>query len=281
MPTTPDTPNSDLDRAAFYLSLAHAFRVPIEPDLARAMRDALADDLADLDRALAYGGHRDIADYRAALLRLPDDATLLAHYSRLFLAPPRPVHLNTAVYLDGACWGGSARSLECEYQARGLARDDRFHDLADHLSAQFEFAAHLYAHRASTADPAARAAEIFLARYPARWLPPFLADLERASVAPELSANPYLPLARLLRRAVGRDAAPPDEAFAPTSRQQRALARARRQRAGQAIGEADLEFIRARLRRAGLDETHLAPGWRANDPWRGWQVMTAPGPARQ
>jgi TorA maturation chaperone TorD len=179
--------------------------------------------------------------------RLAIPEALLGTYSALFLAPPVPVRINTAMYLDGAVAGGSVREMEQAYRACGVERSEDFRDLSDHLSVQLEFVAYLYA-REAAAEATGQEFGLpmrgghFLHAFVDRWLPGFLADLEEAAGERELAANPYLPLARILERAVARDAVPHPDAK-PRSRAERAMEKARAKQAGREINDDDLRKI--------------------------------------
>jgi len=191
------------ERAEFYLCLARAFLAPKEGAAYRAFARYLADDLEDLSGRLGYPVSSELVGLRAAAET--DHLALLQAYSRLFLAPPAPVHINAGFYLDGAIMGGGVAAMEAWYRRHGVERSERLHDLSDHVSVQLEFVAYLYA-----AD-AAPGAEQFLDAFVRRWLPPFCADLERAAARCGAAAASYLHLARLLRAAVECDAAPAPE----------------------------------------------------------------------
>ncbi len=260
-------------RAEFYFCLAHAFLTPDSEMAWSGLRDALADDLDDLDATLGLGIDAQIAAYRAAMAAIPDQPTLLGIYSALFLAPPRRVSINTGTYLDGALNGGSVLAMEEAYRGAGLQRSEEFRDLSDHLSIQLEFVASRYLLRMDGGGADTDAAE-FLASFVARWLPPFIADLERMDVGP----NPWLPLARLLQAAVLRDAASATLPVQP--RQQIALDKARHARALEGIGAEDMAFIAQCLREKGLATDHLETPPELRDEAHGWTRKVPPSPRR-
>ncbi len=263
-------------RAEFYLCLAHAFLTPNSEAAWQGLRDALADDLEDLAEILGHDIASHIANYRAAIDAIPDQATLLQIYSGLFLAPPRPVSINTGVYLDGALNGGSVLAMEESYRQNGLERSGEFLDLSDHLSIQLEFVASLLlARQDSTGAAEDDDAERFLATFVARWLPPFIADLEAAGRNP----NPWLHLARAMSVAVLREARA--EAVAPSLlRQQNAIGKARHERAVAGVSEADMAFITERLREKGLATDHLAIPHDQRDEARGLSRKAPLSPRR-
>jgi putative dimethyl sulfoxide reductase chaperone len=240
----------DLERAEFYLCLARSYLPPEDADTVAAMREHLAEDLEALCDTLAYQGGDALAQLRSAMAayRRPDDLATL--YSRLFVAPPRLAYLNSGVYLDGGLIGPSVQAMKNCYRMCGVERTERFPNGSDHVSVQLEFLAYLYAARPDAVRP-----EHFLHSFPRNWLPGFIAHLQAAS--DEGAANPYLALARLLESAVKCDASalprdPRDE------RHERALKRARHNRAASGITPDDLRIIEARLKAKGLSTEHLS-----------------------
>jgi TorA maturation chaperone TorD len=260
-------------RAEFHLCLAHAFLTPDSGAAWLGLRDALADDLDDLGRTLGYDMAGHVADYRTSIAAIPDQPTLLGIYSALFLAPPRPVSINTGAYLDGAVNGGSVLAMEDAYRRCGLERNEDFKDLSDHVSIQLEFVASRYLTRLTSAAEDIEA-EQFLATFVVGWLPPFIADLERERAMP----NPWLPLAQLLQIAVMHDTVAIPATRYP--RQQIALDKARHARAQEGIGEADMAFIAERLRAKGLATDHLTTAPELRDESHGWTRKVPPSPRR-
>jgi putative dimethyl sulfoxide reductase chaperone len=269
-------------RAEFYLCLARAFLAPRDAAMTGAMREALADDLADLAGELGLPIAAELADYRREIARLADPLALLQTYSALFLTPPAVACINAGQYLDGAIDGGSVREMDAAYRRCGVQRDAAFRDLSDHVSVQLEFVAMLYAASArhASGEDAGEAPAIepghFLYRYPARWIDRFCADLQGAA-AEGLAANPYLPLARILRAAVASDAVP--IAVDPkAARKQRAIERARAKAAGRDISADDLAEIRRRLSARGLSTAHLDVPPEQRDAAMGLGRKNTPGP---
>lgn len=231
--------------AELYLTLSRAFLAPDNEEAWVAMRDALADDLDELGVVLGHDIAGPVAGYRGSIAAIPDQASLLQIYSALFLAPPRPVVINTGAYLDGVVNGGSVLAMEEEYRRWGVERNDGFKDLSDHVSIQLEFIAHLYGCGATAKDVSEdrpdAAAEEFLQSYVARWLPPFLRDLESQHERLDGLDNPWRHLARVLRVLVPLDAG-------------------RGEPHGHARGEitaADIAVIARKLREQGLTTDHL------------------------
>jgi TorA maturation chaperone TorD len=273
------------DRADFYLCLARAFLTPRDGAAIEALRDALPADLEDLDRVLGYGIADALASYRSEMDRAVSHEELLRIYSALFLAPPVPVRINTAMYLDGAVAGGSVKEMEQTYRACGVERSEDFRDLSDHLSVQLEFVAYLYSHEAA-AEATGREFGLplrgghFLHAFVDRWLPGFVSDLEEAATERQLAANPYLPLARILECAVTRDAVPHPDAK-PRRRAERAMDKARAKYAEKGVNEEDLRKIEAILKDKGLATDHLSVPVGQRDAARGWQAKVPPSPRRK
>jgi len=199
------------------------------------------------------------------------------------VAPPRPVQLNTGSYRDGAINGGSVAVMDELYRRCGVERGADFHDLSDHLSVQLEFVALLYLRRAeaieaSTPLPDVRP-EHFLDDYVARWLPPFMRDLERDADDRDPAANPYLPLARILAAAVAHDAVA-TAVPAAEQRTRNAISKARRNRAERGVSAADMEFIARKLREKGLSTDHLAIAPELRDEAQGLTRKQPPAPRR-
>lgn len=263
------------ERGEFYLCLAHAFLTPHTAQAFDGLRAALADDLDELASALGYACTDAVSDFRMAIAAIPDHLALLQAYSALFMAPPRPVQLNTASYLDGALNGGSVAAMEAAYRQCGVERGMDFHDLADHVSIQLEFVALLYlraaeAQQSGTPEPPLRP-EHFLHDYVARWMPAFLRDLQ-ATATP----NPWLPLAHVLAAAVAHDARAQDLPAAEL-RARRAIGKARHERAMRGVTAEDMAFIARKLREQGLATDHLAIPPDLRDEAGGYSRGTPPG----
>ena len=174
-------------RAAFFLTLARAFAPPREPAVAAAFRDDLALDLEEMAGELGYDIGGAAARLRAAAAGIEGPDALLRLYSRLFLTPPAPAHLNAAIYLDGAVLGNAAFEIEQWYARHGYVRQAAFHDLPDHVTAQLEFVFLLF-NRAAEAMVAGKSMEglalaaearRFLAAFPRRWIRGLCPGLEQ------------------------------------------------------------------------------------------------------
>jgi TorA maturation chaperone TorD len=196
-------------RAAFFLTLARAFQAPTEPAMARVFLAELPLDLDEMAAELGYDLAEATAAFRRSAAAVEGPENLLCLYSALFLAPPVPVHLNAAVYLDGAVFGGSEFEMGQWYARHGIVRSAGFRDLADHVAVQMEFVSVLFDRAAErmvegdSMEALALAAEArrFLAAFPHRWLPPLRGALERACAEHGL-ADPYAWLMAILNEAV-------------------------------------------------------------------------------
>lgn len=270
-----------LAKAEFYLCLGRAFATPDAAGLYEALRDALPADLEDLWTCCEYPFPEAPAEYRRAIAAVSDPQQLLVMYSRLFLVPgDRHPSLNLGAYLDGAIGGGSVTDLETCYARCGLHKDGGFQDLPDHIGAQLEFVAWLFASEAGaseqgTALPPIRATE-FIARFADRWIGPLRADIEEASGRFGLPGNPYLALARLLETAIRVEVGinPPQTTTDATIDPE--IARLRAEFTGRQITEEDLAIIRARLEADGLATGHVAIPVDARDRTMGMATMTPP-----
>lgn len=274
-------------KVEFWLCLAHAFLPPLTESARAALRDYLANDLEELARALDYPIAADLDAFRRAIAAVPAGEAPLALYSRLFLVPgvAHP-HINAAAYFDGATHGGTLRQLvEC-YRACGLEKGESLADLPDHVAAQLEFTAWLFA--AAAAREAGEAAPsppldaaAFIAAFVARWAPPFRRDLELAGERFALATNPWLHLARMLESAARREAAAANRvADNLPSPDDDDIARLRRHYAGHTPDAADLARIRASLATDGLASDHIGLPPEARDGAAGLTRMYPPAPPR-
>ncbi len=268
-----------LAKSELYLCLARAFATPTDAMFLAALREDLPSDLEELGALLGCPLEPALADYRAATASIADAEQLLVLYSRLFLVPgDHHPSLNTGAYLDGALAGGSLTMLERCYARCGLERQGDFHDLSDHLSMQLELVAWLFQAETRAGNEPPMRAEQILSQFVVRWVGPFRAELEAATQRFRLTANPYLPLARVLetavRQEVGADQSTPtaDSGIDPE------IARLRSQYAGRELGEEDLAIIRARLAADGLPSDHIAVPEEARDRTMGLATMTPPAP---
>lgn len=204
-----------LDQADLLYCLARAFLPPPEAWSVCDWAQPLQADLDEIGPLLGL----DVADAQAALetecqrwaaaARLADGSAdpWLVEYARLFLTPPVVVPLNTGLYLEGAVGGTAAQMMRSCYETAGVAPDEGFHDLPDHVAIQIEFLARLFERGArGDADGAAMARE-FAAEFVHAWAGP-LEQACAAAVARYPAAAVYGTLARLLRHTLGDPSLP-------------------------------------------------------------------------
>lgn len=268
-----------LAKAELCLCLARAFTTPTDSGFLAALRDDLPADLEDLATHLGYPIQPALAEYRAAIEAITDTEQLLVLYSRLFLVPgDHHPSLNTGTYIDGALAGGSVAMLEGCYACCGLQPRSDFHDLPDHLSAQLELIAWLFAAQAQPSAETPMRAEEILSQFAARWVGPFRTELEAAGGRFGLAANPYLHLARVLETMVMSEVGEGLAQSTTSTGVDPEIARLRSQYAGREISEDDLAVIRARLAADGLPSGHVAIREDARDRTMGLAAMTPPSP---
>jgi TorA maturation chaperone TorD len=253
-------------RRDFWLCLARAFARPEGEGYFEAFTDGLADDLAAISEEIGLVVAEDIAALRRNSAEFATPLDLLRLHSKLFVAPPTPVMLSAGFYMDGGKTGQIEQELRALMARHGVQKSEGLRDFHDTVPIQAEFLAFLYGragdHAASGESMEARAytteAEDFIARYPTRWITPFLADLERACAEDGLN-RVYERLARILWLAVeqARAGAPvvalPAGAGLPTG-------------SARGIGAPtadDLAEIAFRLEAAGLAWDHVA----AQEDW--------------
>ncbi|MBX9811056.1 MAG: molecular chaperone TorD family protein [Burkholderiales bacterium] len=203
-PTSPRSSTSGA-KAEFFVCLARAFQPMRTPEAEDAFAHVLADDLLELAAEAGY----DIGDaaVRFAACAADPEVRLLTDYSALFLVPPVPVPLNAGLYLDGGLLGQGTQAMLERYREVGLAPDERFRDLPDHVSMQLEYVAVMFA-RAANGDPAcAVRANEFLARFVLRWIPAFSRALQAAAERIP-AAHAYGALAAILDAAARHETQP-------------------------------------------------------------------------
>jgi len=275
------------DKSEFYLIMARAFMTPQTQESYQAMREYLADDLADMGQTLGYGLDSHLEAYRAEMAKIPGQEDLLIIYSRIFLQPPREAQINPGVYLDGAFMGGTVDEMAAFYLKFGLARGDHFKDLPDHISVQMEFVSCLYARAAEALQSGKPDAESeagashYLFQFVRRWLPKFQADLEKTTRELGeigLPANPYLPLAAMLAAAVARDSVANPAWIEDKSRVEKAMENARANYAVRGITPEDLVMMERKLKEKGLSTEHLNIPVESRNQAMGWIPKTPPDP---
>lgn len=275
------------ERADFYLILARSFMTPITAEHFQAMNDLLADDLADLDQTLTYGIGPQLDALHSAFAKLSSYEELLVEYSRMFLQPPREAPLNVCYPLDGAMMGGTVSEIEDFYRKFGIERGDHFKDLPDHVSVQLEFISYLYglaAEEMANGKPdteAEKAARHFLHEFVSRWAPHFEAGVEKAGRRLKLKANPYLPLARILSTATGRDAAANPDWVKAKKRVEVAIEKARLEHTQTGITPENMAEIERILRGKGLSTDHLGVALDKRNEALGLSAKSPPDPRRK
>ncbi|BCX16679.1 MAG: hypothetical protein KatS3mg117_0361 [Geminicoccaceae bacterium] len=261
------TPTLLRSRAELWLVLARAFAQPSGPAYHTAFRDDLPEALASIAAELGIEAGECLRELAAAAAALAEPLDLERLYAALFLVPPAPVATNTAIYLDGALLGPSELEMNRAYERHGFVRDPAFRDLADHPTPQFEFVGRLYERAAEALDAGeemralalASEAERFLARFPRRWVTPFVAALERACGEAGRNAA-YLWLGRFLWLALEHELGRSAVRFEDS---ERALPEGSSRGLGEPTAE-DLAEIAVRLEAAGLgfDHVRALPAWR-------------------
>lgn len=195
-------------RADLFLTFARAFEPPVSAAVQHAFVEDLAEDIALMAAGIGLDLDAETEALAAACADLDGPQALLPLYAGLFLTPPAPVHLETAVHLDGAMMGGSEFEMGQWYARHGLGHAGN-RRLADGVSVNLDFVGELFRRAATAArspepmDGLALAAEArrFLAAYPRRWLPPFRRAL--AQTVAERGLNPvYARLADCLAAVV-------------------------------------------------------------------------------
>lgn len=259
--------NENAERSAFYLTLSRAFATPQTHAAFEAFRDALAEDLSEYGRLLAYP----IEDATGFLSRTIESVgsagELLQIYSGLFLQPPRRAHLNASLHLDGALLGRSADACGRAYAQYGLGRAEDFHELPDHLALQLEFLAFLYeraAREPAAAGPLVAEAQAFIRALVLSWVPMLARQMREAVM--ENGLHPlYVHLVGILQDALMVDAGEISEELWTVIDPERAAARKAQERemvhcreCGVAIAPAGrVRRVKKVLEREGIDGSHL------------------------
>lgn len=253
-------------RRDFWLCLARAFGRPEGDAFRDVFTSHLADDLQAIAEETGLIVHEDLAALRATAAGLDQDLDLLRLYSKLFIAPPTPVMLNSGFYLEGGRTGHVEQELRALYSRHGVAKNEAMRDLHDAVPIQLEFLSFLFGragdHAMSGQNMEARAyvaeAESFIARYLAHWCSPFLRDLEKACAEDGLN-RAFEHLARILWLAVEQTRAGAPITALPAGA---GLPQGSSRGLGDVTAQ-DLAEVAYRLERAGLTWDHVA----ANDAW--------------
>lgn len=267
-------------RAALWLALARAFARPAGSTFHTAFVAELVADLREIAAELELEADACLIEIAACASELATPVELERLYAALFLVPPSPVAINTALYLDGALLGPSELAMSRAYERQGFSRDPAFRDLSDHPTPQLEFVGRLYDRAADALERAeemtaltlASAAERFLTLFPRRWVTPFVAALERASAEAGRNAC-YLWLGRFLWLALECELARSATRFETP---ERALPEGSGRGMSEPTAE-DLAEIALRLEATGLSFEHVRalPAWR-EDVYRAHRAVKSP-----
>jgi TorA maturation chaperone TorD len=193
----------------FWLSMARAFAPPAAGDYHRAFTVDLPGDLDAIALEVGLNIRAELDGFLAAARALQDSLELQRLYASLFVTPPVPVFMNTAVYQDNAFLGPSENDLNDWYARHGFERHEEFRDLNDHVAVQLEFIGLLYQKAADRAFAGndmegvafATEAERFLSQHPKRWIMAFCSALESTCVNRGVNGV-YTHLARIAWHAV-------------------------------------------------------------------------------
>jgi TorA maturation chaperone TorD len=184
-------------RAVIYRFLSQCFSHP-DKDLPGLFDSARIEEFLQSWRYLGLDAEEAVARITNWLTRYPDYGTALLElgkeYTRLFItaypkvvAPPY-----SSVYLDKErlVWGKSTAEAARLYEAAGLGISENFHDIPDHIAAEFEFASYLISEQLRDRDNSTRITALdqiqkdFLSGHLLRWSPEFLSRVAEFSQIP-------------------------------------------------------------------------------------------------
>lgn len=255
-------------RALLALTLARAV-LPPPADASPAIFGLLVSDLAELSVELGLDPAAPLDALRASCTSFVEDSPLV-HYSRLFLSPSHPAHLNLGWYLDGSLYGTAQDSLRQWHAALGVDKSEDFKDLPDHLASLLELLGLLEGR--GQADDAARFAQTFLH--------PALPRLEHG-LAQVDGTSPYRALIGWMQAALNELYPPSADATSPGrkpfgSRPQRPDWKHCTQCGAPVATARDVAVMEKALAESGLPANHLAlcPECRGNT--RGWDHRPLP-----
>jgi len=244
-----------------WLTLARAFLPPANRDTANAVLQWLTEDLNDLCGCMDIDAAHTTGRLEAALAAVPDAEALLIHYSGLFLAPPIKARLNLSFYLDGTLNGVSQDAIELLLAKYGVAKNDGFHDLPDHMAVVLELMALLAASPGTEQDQAVLAQGFLL---------PALPRL-RADIATHAPDSPYLHLLDLVLAALAPFGQPQEDSAPRKPRYDKSLERGIWRHCSQCdqpyAREKELLIMTRALQEQGLPTEHLriCPNCRATN----------------
>ncbi len=254
-----------------WLTLARAFLAPTGPAAAQALLQWLPGDLDDLFRGTHPDAGQAVDRFVASLARLPDAQALQVHYSGLFLAPPVRARLNLGFYLDGTLNGVSQDAIGVLLAKHGIARNEGFRDLPDHLAMLLEVMALL------AGDPEAGQDQAALAQ---GFLLPALPRL-RADVAAHAPDSPYLHLIDLVLVALAPFGVPCPEAEPRQPRYDKSVERGVWRHCARCdqpyAREKELRIMARALEEQGLPSDHLQVCPACRNATEGWVKRPLPG----
>jgi len=183
-----------LARAVVYRVLARCFSHP-DQELIELFGSARLEEFLQSWRYLGLESSENIARAAKWVAKSPSQEAALPElekeYTRLFItaypkvvAPPY-----SSVYLDKEwlVWGRGTAEVARLYDAAGLRMNQDFHDIPDHIAAEFEFASYLISERLRDRDNGIRIGELaqiekdFLGGHLLRWSPVFLSRVAESS----------------------------------------------------------------------------------------------------
>lgn len=245
----------------FWLCLARAFAPPAAETYRDSFCKDLPEDLFAITTEIGAKVDGDIEAFAKEAAKLPDSLEIQRLYAALFVTPPTPAFMNTAIYLDGAFLGGSEFDIQQWYARHGFERHEGFRDLNDHAAVQMEFLGQLF-DRASTFarssdDIAALAlateAGRFIHTYVRQWIGPFLHSIQEACRERDLNAA-FVHLARIVWSMVDYEIEHGTARFEVEA--ERPLPNGSSRGIGDVTAE-DLAEIALRLQSAGLSFDHI------------------------
>ncbi|MGC2857698.1 molecular chaperone TorD family protein [Novispirillum sp. DQ9] len=242
------------------LTLSRALRPPLEPAMFGAMRDYLAEDLADLSAELGFSfPDHELAAFRAAMAQVPDHLTLLQLYSQVFLVPPLLVPPYVGLYLDATVLGRSVDDLRRMYHAHGVAHAQQVGELPDTLSVVLEFLSVLY-----RKDEEAAREDVgkLLAGYLRPAVRMMMGRMAQVDVSEVCAANPYRPLLDLAGRFLWHGDVPAIAAAPAKAAPAPVVERPEDAQTCRVCGESFLQGVELRnmrkvLRKKGIDDDFL------------------------
>ncbi len=184
-------------RAVIYRFLSRCFSHP-DRELIELFSSARLEEFLQAWCYLGLEGLEHVARVANWLKARPNQEAVLVElekeYTRLFItaypktiAPPY-----SSVYLDKErlVWGESTAEAARLYEAAGLGISENFHDIPDHIAAEFEFVSYLISEQLRDRDNSTRITALdqiqkdFLSSHLLRWSPEFLSRVAEFSQIP-------------------------------------------------------------------------------------------------